>query len=40
MVPVQVTVGDKNQYFYGFGDSKYRAKRAAAKCALRKLAEV
>ena len=38
MVAVEVIVDNKKEYFYGFGDSKFQAKRAAAKFALKKIA--
>jgi hypothetical protein len=35
MVSVSVFVGGKKRWFYGFGETKTQAKRAAAKCALK-----
>jgi len=37
MVSVGVYIGGKKQWFHGFGETKTQAKRAAAKCALKKL---
>jgi len=35
MVSVGVHIGGKKRWFQGFGETKKRAKRAAAKCALK-----
>jgi len=37
MVSVGVYIGGKKQWFYGLGETKTQAKRAAAKYALKNL---
>jgi hypothetical protein len=37
MVSAGVFIGCKKRWFYGFGETKAQAKRAAAKCALKEI---